>query len=146
MIVGGKPRHPFDVVLPTGRSISMDRVVLQYTYNGVFEGDPSRIGPDHWYRQAESDAIHHFYLEGRAHRGHGISLILPTLRHTPPYPLVPHVPYVTALALCSSWHDAAGTGLALIWFQDSFDEPLFDRWREAVVATDWDKCCIPWED
>jgi hypothetical protein len=146
MIVGGMPRTEFDVVLAGGRSVSMERIVLGYTYGDVLEGDPSRSPPDSWLQSAADAAIYHFYPPGMATRGCGVAVLEPTLRNTPPFPSRPHVPYVQVLAWCTSWHNGTGTALALVWFQDSLDEPLLERFTTAVRSVDWDACAIAWSD
>lgn len=51
------------------------------------------------------------------------------------------------VALTSSRHKGEGRALAVVWFQDSFDEPLLERFVAAVRSVpDWESIAIPWED
>jgi hypothetical protein len=147
MITGGLPRKHFDVTLEDERVVSLDRVFLDYTYGGVLEGDPSMSKPDDWYQAAVDAALHHFHLRGRARLGKGVALVVPKLRESPPYPARPHVPYVQVFAFASSWHRGQGSALAIVWFQDSFDEPLLERFQQAVTSIgSWDAVAIQWMD
>jgi hypothetical protein len=145
MITGGLPRTSFDFTIEDQRVVTMDRVFLGHTYDGVLEGDPSLVKPDRWYEAAVDAALHHFHLRGRARLGRGVALVLPKLRESPPYPARPHVPYVQVFAFASSWHRGRGTALAIVWFQDSFDEPLLQRFQQAVTNIgSWDAVAIEW--
>ncbi len=146
MIIGGLPRANLTVTVAEGREVTLDRIYIDYTYEGVLEGDPSLQSHEHWFQDAVDAAQYHFHLRGRATRGRGIFLIEPTLRHTPPYPSRPHVPYVRVFAFCSSWHNGRGSALALVWFQDSMDDPLLERFSTAVKIPAWDRVAIRWEE
>jgi hypothetical protein len=146
MIIGGLPRAHFDVTLDDGRVVNLERVFFDYTYEGVLEGDPSFMAPRVWYDAALAHAERLYGLGKRQRFRTGVTLVEPALRHTPPYPSRPHVPYVRVFAFCTSWHRAAGSALALVWFQDSFDEPLLERLRSALGVVRWDAHCIEWED
>jgi hypothetical protein len=145
MIIGGTPRTRFDVELESGQVVHMDRILLDYTYGGVMEGDPSFMPPARWIDAAVDDAIFHFHLRDRAKRNDGVFVIEPRMRETPPFPAGPHVPYVRALAFASSWHKGNGSACALVWFQDSFDEPLLARFTEAMRKTPWHQVAIEWD-
>ena len=126
---------------------------------GAFsKGDPSLTEQDHWYRRAVDSVVHHFGVGTRARAGKGVFVVVPKLREVPPlpqvgilsgsaYPSRPHVPYVQMFAFATSWHQGKGSTLAVVRFQDSFDEPLLQRFTDAVKSVpDWNSFAIPWTD